>query len=116
MKQQEVFGINEPKLDNLVLEIGEIAERIKAQFLELEDLVDGTVSFYECECGTNFRNSFAKLRQNFPIVNKNILCYSQDLVKVKARIYGVHNTVEKNFTIAKGEILSNSIERYKEKY
>ena len=46
MKQQEVFGINEPKLDNLVLEIGEIAERIKAQFLELEDLVDGTVSFY----------------------------------------------------------------------
>lgn len=107
-----VFGIDEPKIDQLAVEIVEVAERVNKKFLELDDLVSSTSSFYECESGTNFRNSFAKIKQNFPIVNKNILCYSSDLVKVKTRVYNTHSVIEQNFATAKEEVLSNSIDRY----
>ena len=107
-----VFGINEPKLDALVVEIGEIAERIKTKFTRLEEIAAETSSFYECESGTNFRNSFAKLSQNFSIVTKNILCYSSDLVRVKGRLYSTSDTISENLTLEKGNVLSNSIDRY----
>lgn len=111
-----VFGINEPKLEQLVLEISEVAERVNKKFIELSDLVNSTSLFYDCESGSNFRNSFDKLKANFPIVNKNILCYSFDLVKVKSRLYNIDTTVERNFSIAKGEVLSKSIDRYVDKF
>ena len=76
-------GINEQKIDKLVLDINNYAERINNVLNNMEDLVNSTNSFFLEEVGNEFRNNFKQLSSNFPTVKTNILSYSQDLIKVK---------------------------------
>lgn len=112
MAQTDVFGVNEPKLDLLVLDIGETAERISNKLNLIDKLVYDTSSFYECESGNVFRANFEKIKDNFPVVNRNILAYSADLVRAKGKVYSTEDTIAQNFSQATGTILSNSTERY----
>lgn len=116
MAQTDIFGVNEPKLDKLVLDIGETAERISNKFNLIEQLVCDTSLFYECESGNVFRTDFEKIKDNFPVVNRNILTYSADLVRVKERVYLTEDTISRNLSQDRAKILSDSTNRYSGKY
>lgn len=87
--QNDVVGVNEKGIDNLILEIYDYVEKIKGQLNQFEDLVDSTKNFYQSESGENFRNRFVELKDNFQVVNDNILSYSVELSRVKEKHYGI---------------------------
>lgn len=112
MAQTEIFGINEPKLDYLVLDIGETADRISNKLNLIDKLVYDTTSCFECESGNVFRTNFEKVKDNFPVVNRNILNYSVDLVKAKEKVYRTEDIISQEFSSSTATILSNSTDRY----
>ncbi len=112
MKQSDVIGINEEKLDQLIIEIGDAADRINNKFNLLERLVADTSSFFECEVGDRYRNNFNLTKANFAIVNKNILAMSSELVKAKMRLYKLEDNVKVQFSKQGDSIISNSLQRY----
>ena len=115
MDKVELFGINEQKLNELVLEINDCAARINTKFNLIDGLVSDTSSYFKCESADAFRSNFEILKENFTVVNKNIVTMSNDLVKVKTRISTVDEQNIKDFNQAKKDILSNSLEKYERK-
>jgi hypothetical protein len=113
MEETNVFGINESKLDSLVLEFCDTAERISNKFYLIENLVEDTNTFFECSSGDLYRTNFRRVIENFPVVNRNILNYSNDLVGAKQRLYSIEDTVSQNFIQAHKEVLSNTVEEYR---
>ena len=112
MEQTDVIGINEEKLDQLIMEIGDIADRINNKFNLLENLVSESSSFFECEAADRYRNNFNLIKVNFAIVNKNILAMSSELVKAKARLYNIEDEVKIEFSKQGGSVISNSLQMY----
>ena len=84
MALKDISGINEDAIDKLVLDIFGYVERINQTLKNIDSLVNETSQFYVGESGNKFRNRFNELRANFPIVNQNLLSYTDDLIKVKS--------------------------------
>ena len=112
MGKADIFGINEPKLDLMILEIAETMNRISNKFNNIETLIHDTKTYFVCESGNLFRNSFSNNKDNFQAINRNILSYSGDLVKVKKRFQMVTSETTTQVLQAKSEILSNSVDKY----
>ena len=89
MSQTDVFGINEDKLDRLILDISDAADRINSKFNLLNRLVEETSNYFVCDSGNRFRNAYSLTKENFSIVNKNIATITSDLVKAKSRLHKV---------------------------
>ncbi len=83
VSQVPTAGINEARLSKLKIEINDYAQRINNVFQCIGDLVDGTKLYFDCESGNLFRDHFDSLKENFAIVNQNILSYTEDLSKVE---------------------------------
>lgn len=77
-------GIEEKKIDRLVLDIVDYTEKINSTLNQIDDVMSTIKDYYVCENATMFEKKFTTLRDNFAIVQKNLLSYSTDLVKVKA--------------------------------
>ena len=106
-----VVGINEQKLDQLVLDIIDASTRIKSKLDKIEMLVDETSTFYNCSAADNYRSKFNDFKSNFSIVNKNFIDMSNDLLNVKLSKRLVEEDVKDNFRAAKfGVDLSSSEE------
>lgn len=93
MDTEELFGINEGKLNLLVAEVNEIAESINRKFNEIERLTSDTKNYFNCSSADEFRKKFDQIREAFPVVNQNILNISYDLVNAKNRVKNVNNNV-----------------------
>ncbi len=78
-----VTGINERKLTILKEEIQDYATRINSIFDDMTTLVEESKSYFNCESGDFFRNHFLLLKENFSVVNQNILNYADDLTNVQ---------------------------------
>lgn len=115
MEKAEMFGVNEQKLNELVLEITDCATRLNAKFNLIESLINDTKMYFNCETADTFRSNFETLKENFPIVNKNIVNMSNDLVKVKLKLTTLDEQNIINFNKAKQDILSNSLDKYERK-
>lgn len=113
MNDESLVGINEGKLDSLILQIHDYAERINNKFNLLEQLVYDSQSFFQCDVGDEFRTKFGETKSNFTIVNKNILNIASDLVRVKENYINTNDKAIDNFNKSGSEVLSNSIDRYK---
>ena len=81
--QENVNGINEEKLDKLIIDISNYADSINNTLNSIDELVSGIQKEFECTNSKKFRDHFLELRNNFKTVNKNILSYVTDLAKVK---------------------------------
>jgi len=78
-------GINLDSIDKLILDIYNYAERVNKTLNQISDVVDQTKNFYACESADNYRNKFNSFRTNFKVVNKNLISYAEDLIKLKNR-------------------------------
>lgn len=87
MDNYDVVGINDAKIDSLVLNIYDYAQRIKDILNNVDDLIYETAAYYNCEEAVKFRNDFESVKDNFSVVTENILSYGDELVRVKNQIY-----------------------------
>ncbi len=109
MADEKLVGINEAKLDSLILQIGEIAERINNKFNLIEQLVSDSASYFQCGIGTDFRLKFNNTKSNFEIVNKNILNMAADLVSAKSTMQKTNANAIDYFQKSAVQELSNSL-------
>jgi hypothetical protein len=77
-------GISEAAMDKLMIDIIDYATKANGIVNNISDLVDGTVSYFDCESGAEFRKQFDYIRKNSTVLNKNILSYNTDLLTVKS--------------------------------
>lgn len=78
-----IVAINENEINRLILDINDFTIKIKKIFNEMESIVDGTRSYYDCNCATRYRNSFNVFKLNFPIMVNNLLTYKRDMQNLK---------------------------------
>ena len=113
MNSDLIFGINEPKLDVLILDIADIAERVNQKLETYERLMTETHSFFDCESGEKYRRNFRLLSTTIPVIKKNILYYSNDLVNVKQRIYKNEATVNDSMHLERIRLIQyHNVDRY----
>lgn len=78
-----VSGITVKKIDESVSNIYNCAEKINSLFNQFDNLIESTKGFYNCPNAVEYRKRYETIRQNFFIVNNNILKYSEKLLSVK---------------------------------
>ena len=83
MGVNKIVAINENEINRLILDINDFAIKVKKIFDEMEQIVDGTRSYYDCNCATRYRNSFNVFKSNFPIMVNNLLTYKNDMQDLK---------------------------------
>lgn len=81
--ESRLAGINEDKIDRLILDIYDYADKVNSIFNRIDELVDSTKDFYNCESAELFRNKFLEFKQNFKVVNENILGYAGEITSAK---------------------------------
>ena len=82
---EKLAGINEQRLNLLVLEIREYAERINKISNQLRDLTFETNTCFKSELGDEFRKKCNLSLNEFNAINKNILNYAQALINAKSK-------------------------------
>ena len=71
-------------MSKTVNDIVTITDRVSNILNQLEGLVQDSKSFYNCESANVFYNNFNQFANNFKILRKNILSYSEDFTNVKS--------------------------------
>lgn len=79
-----VIGSSSKKIDESASNIYSCAEKINSLFNQFDELMESTKGFYNCENAEELRSKYFKVRQNFQIVNDNILNYVEKLMTVKS--------------------------------
>lgn len=108
MRYNEV-GVNLDSVDKLILDIYNYAERVNKTLNQISDVVDQTKNFYACEVADNYRNKFNSFRTNFKVVNKNLVSYAEDLIKLKNRYQNISDDMTQSIkrAIANIEVSNN---------
>lgn len=94
----DVRGINEEKIDYLVLDIYDYAERVNQILNNIDELMIKSNEYYNCESNQTIINHYKELSFNFPVLKQNILTTANDLVKVKHH-YSNANDEAKRITL-----------------
>lgn len=100
-------GINETKLDKMILDLRNYVEKINRTLNQISEVVDDTKNYFSSQSGNLYRKKYSLLEANFSTIKNNLLSYSDDLLKVKFRyqsmnsnnqniIYGKMQNVESN--------------------
>ncbi len=91
-----VFAINEKKLDDLVLNIYNLSDQLAKIFEKIEENVFSTNNFYQSSDGDVYRKKFYQYIGKFDTVVSNMRLYGDDLLKVK---FHYRQNVAKNVDI-----------------
>lgn len=100
-------GINEIKIDKMVLDLRNYVEKINRTLNQISEVVDDTKNYFLSQSGNLYRTKYDLLEANYSTIKNNLLSYSDDLLKVKFRyqsmsennkniIYGRIQNVESN--------------------
>lgn len=108
MRYNEV-GINIDSVDKLILDIYNYAERINKTLNQISNVVDQTRNFYVCDAANNYRNRFNSFRTNFNVVNKNVISYAEDLIKLKNRYQNIDDNMTQTIKRAISRVDSKDI-------
>ncbi len=77
-------AINEQLVERLILNLGDYAERSNKIINDINSLAADTKSYFECDAGNKFRSKCEQITSEKNTLNKNILSYTNDLVRLKA--------------------------------
>lgn len=91
---EKIAGINERRLNFLVLEIRECAEKINKISNQLRDITYDTKTCFKSELGDEFRKKCNLSLDEFNTINKNILNYAQALVNTKSKYDNIGDKVD----------------------
>lgn len=76
-------GINDVKIDKLVLDIYDINEKIRKTLDQISETMDRTSSVWKSSDAKLFRDAYDNFKTNYNIITKNISSYSEDFTKLK---------------------------------
>lgn len=82
---QNELGINEKKLNSLILDIYNYSEKINKTLNQISEVVDKTKKIYSSKEADLYRNKYENFRVNYVNVIKNINRYAEDLILVKQK-------------------------------
>lgn len=82
---QNELGINEEKLNSLILDIYNYSEKINKTLNQISEVVDKTKKIYSSKEADLYRNKYENFRVNYVNVIKNINRYAEDLILVKQK-------------------------------
>lgn len=85
MVNQELVGVNEDKIDKLVLDVYDYIERINNVLNNIENEMDKTASCFDCSAGRDLRSKFNEQKSVFPIIRENFMKDAEFLIKVKSK-------------------------------
>lgn len=92
---QDVRGINEEKIDYLILDIYDYADRINQILNNIDELILKSNDYYNCESNVIFVNHYKELSFNSQILKQNILTTASDLVKAKHHYNNINDELKK---------------------
>lgn len=81
--EPKVTGISFEKTERFILDMYDYSEKISALFNNIEDVVNATNDSYVSDEAQMFRDKFLEFKDNFKIVNDNILSYADDLNRAR---------------------------------
>lgn len=84
MGSKELVGINEDKIDKLVLDIYDYIERINGTLNSIENEINNTASCFDCDSGRELRSKFNNQKPMFSVINDNLMKDTDTLIKVKS--------------------------------
>ena len=99
--QKNVVGISEEKIDKLIIEITEYANKINKIFNQASELVDKTKTYYISESGDKFREKYLEFSDNYKTFNQNILSYAKELTVVKKKYSSSTEQIIANLNLKK---------------
>lgn len=85
MVSQELVGVNEDKIDKLVLDLYDYIERINNVLNNIENEMDKTVSCFDCSAGRELYSRFNEQKSIFPIIRENFMKDAELLIKIKSK-------------------------------
>lgn len=77
-------AINEQLVERLILNLGDYAERSNRIINDINSLAAGSKSYFDCDAANKFRNKCEQITSEKNTLNKNILSYTNDLVRLKS--------------------------------
>lgn len=89
-----VSGINEEKLGNLILDIYDYADKVNQILNNIDELILKSNSYFKCDSSDRVRNRYQELTFNFATLKQNMLNCASDLVKAKYRYQGMDGDVK----------------------
>lgn len=84
MNGQELIGVNEDKIDALILDVYDFIEKINGALDKIDSEVDRVCLNNDCSAIQALKTKFSEQRAYFPIINSNLVKYTETLLKVKA--------------------------------
>lgn len=86
MQVQELVGINEGQIDSLVLSLYNCIEKINSCLNQIDNKFDSLSANFSCGTSKNILSKYASLSSQFPIINGNLLKYTDTLISTKSKI------------------------------
>ena len=76
-------AIKQPAYDNLILELNDYVDKIELILRDTEMKIHDTNEYFKGEVGDSVREKFDKYFRQIDMMTKNLLTYSNDLIKIK---------------------------------
>lgn len=83
------IGINVDSVDKLILDIYNYAEKINKTLNQISDIMDQTRNNCLLDEINILVNKFESFKANFPVVNKNLISYANDLIILKNKYQNI---------------------------
>lgn len=89
---EEVIGINEQKLKNINQTILDYHKEIKNIFNTYTNIIEKTNVYFKGENAEKYRKKYKAFSNNFIVINKSFLIYSNDLLTLIEKYSHLDNT------------------------
>lgn len=89
-----ISGINEVKLDNLVLDIYDYTDKVNQILNNIDELILKSSNYFKCDSSDYIRNRYQQLAFNYTTLKQNMLNCANDLIKVKHHYQNIDSDVK----------------------
>lgn len=90
----DVSGINEEKLESLILDIYDYADKVNQILNNIDELILKSNNYFKSDSSDCVRNRYQQLTFNYTTLKQNMLNCANDLVKVKYRYQNMDSDIK----------------------
>lgn len=91
----QASGINEERLDSLVLDIYDYAEKVNQILNSIDELIIKSNTYFKCESADKVRTHYQELDSSSTMLKQNMLNCANDLARVKYRYQEMNDDIKK---------------------
>ena len=111
MKADNWNGISSTGIDKLMTDILDYADKSNKIINQIDEIVEGTASYFKCDSGDTFRTRFSQFNYEAATINKNILSYNTDLLATKKNYANREDRMVEMLVDAKNQVKDVSIKK-----